>query len=179
MDYDEYLKMKKVSDKDAHVCKPVSGRFEIIDDEDLKVAKDAIERYEEENFSLTYEDCQKMDECFDDAVEQIKYMGDDEVGYEESELSRIVRVMNFLDWTYGFSDRKMTEDECLECLDSLYRDAMRGLTNHKTRHITMATGGWYVELNVEHHSVRVHFCLFDYYEYHDELMELKQIEKNS
>lgn len=178
MDYDDYLKIKNKSGNNRKTPVPRVRGIEITNDDELKEAKEEIERYEDENFNVTYEDYQKLDECFESAVNQLQYVGDDTFGHNESDLARIVRVMNFLDWVYAFqkSDR-MTESECLECLDSLYRDAVRYISERRTKRVTMATGGWYVDVNLEYHSVTVHFCLFDYSEYYDELAELKKLEE--
>lgn len=177
MDYNEYLELKngskaKKAEQEVNVPR---HRFEITDDDHLKQVKEAVEKYEEDNFNLTFDDYAKMDECFDDAISQLKFSDDECDGFEESELSRIVRVMRYLDWNYGGKTGEITEEECLECLKDLYKDAMHGAVKYKTKIMTVATGGWYVEANFEHHSVRVHFNLFDYYEYYEELMELKKL----
>ena len=174
MDYNEYLELKNgPSTKEAkqEVMCPWRG-FEITDDDQLRQVKEAVEKYEQDNFNLTFDDYAKMDECFDDAIRQLEFHDD---SFEESELSRIVRVMRYLDWNYCGKEGEITEEECLDCLRSLYRDAMHGAVKYKTKKMTVASGGWYVEVNFEHHSVRAHFNLFDYYEYYEELMELKKL----
>lgn len=178
MNYDEYLKIKGAEDSEATKGADTSGCvrtvFRITDDKHLKQVKDAVEEYEEENFNLTYEDFQKMDECLEDAIGQLKYTGDGEVGYEESELSRIVRVMRFLDWNYALSEHdEITEEECLRCLWDVYRSAMKCATEYKSKRVHVGSGGWFVNANFETHSLIIHFCLFEHYADYDEMIEIK------
>lgn len=142
-------------------------KFIIRNDDDYKTAKEAIEKYEEDNFNLTYEDFEKIDKCFQEQIESLTYK---ETSDDESYLERIVKVMRFLDWNYAFNKNdEITCNDLLNTLEDIFKDAMNGVVKYKTKNYYISTGGWTLKVDFEKYQVLVYFSLFDEWVSYDDI----------
>lgn len=180
MNYKEYKKYKekKMCQGTDHFVCDESGckddvKFVIQNDEEYKKIKASIEKYEEENFNLTYDDFEKIEKCFRKQIDFLKYK---ETPDDESYLERIVRVMRFLNWNYAFNKKdEITEDDLLETLEDIFESAMDGVVKYKSKRYYTSTGGWSLDVDFEEHRVLLNFSLFSDWISYEELKELYDV----
>lgn len=163
MFWDEYLSEKKVKKNgwvklDIESLPKQEKRFEIKSEDEYKKMKKAVEVYEDEYFDVTYEDFEKIEKCFNEVVDGLKYK---DYYFDESYLERIVRVMKYLDWRYWLTDGDVTEEMLLNTLNDLFDNAMRSINKYRSKIMTTSTGGWTIRVDLEAYSVAVSFSLFD------------------
>jgi len=180
MNYKEYKKYKEKNmcqGTERFVCDE-SGRkddvkFVIKNDEEYQKMKASIEKYEEENFNLTYDDFEKIEKCFREQIDFLKYK---ETPEDESYLERIVRVMRFLNWNYAFNKKpEITEADLLDTIENIFDSVMEGVVEYKCKRYTSGTGGWTLHVDFEKHEVFLAFSLFDDWISYEGLKELSDV----
>lgn len=169
MNWKEYLEEKNVrngfikSVPDVNVPNKKDEPLKIDNESDYNSYKRAIEDYEKETFKLEYEDFEKIDKCFNKALEDLEYSDE----FSKSDLYKIEDVMHYLDWTYV--GKTVSREMLANTVKGLFEDAVNYASEHKVKRVTTCSGGWNVTVDFRNYSVHIYFYLADTFIFYEEL----------